>query len=424
MKHSVYLRGAVPLAVVALILSACGSGTEDDSDSTTVTVTATSDQKASLEAVIKAFESENADVDVKPTYLASTDQIGTAYSTQFQSGSAPDVVWLMPGNSTLVTTLTYAQEDQLVDLSGISAVADLSDTFRDGVEMDGKVYGFPTGADTGGFFVYNKDLFDENGVSVPQTFSELISLCGTLSDKGITPIAWSPGDGGLSFPMSVMTSATVYADDPDFETERAAGDATFSDSGWRDYFERLGEMKDADCFSEGALGTQGTQAGADFANGKAAIWPAGAAMLQIFLSIKPDLNYGLFMPPSDTGTPPPLPLSTSNIYGVNAKTSGDTRDASMAFVEFIADNSDIYQAATPNISLTNEDIASGQLPVEQYPPLEGLAENLAAGTYTNPFGVWTTPKIAAALNDGNAAIFSGQKSVDEILADMDTAAKG
>lgn len=35
--------------------------------------------------------------------------------------------------------------------------------------------------------LYNKDIFEENNLEVPKTWSEYIDLCGALQEKGVLP---------------------------------------------------------------------------------------------------------------------------------------------------------------------------------------------------------------------------------------------
>ena len=54
---------------------------------------------------------------------------------------------------------------------------------------DGMVYGIPFRLDCKLFF-YNTQIFEENGLTAPTTWDELIQVCETLKAAGITPIAY------------------------------------------------------------------------------------------------------------------------------------------------------------------------------------------------------------------------------------------
>ena len=60
---------------------------------------------------------------------------------------------------------------------------------------DGKIYGAPMQADLIGYF-YNKELFDQAGVSVPKTWDEFFDVCAKLKEAGITPMSMDTADSG------------------------------------------------------------------------------------------------------------------------------------------------------------------------------------------------------------------------------------
>ena len=59
----------------------------------------------------------------------------------------------------------------------------------DPVTFDGEVYGLAGAGLTGVYFWYRKDVFEENGVSVPTTWSEMLEVCETLKANGVIPFA-------------------------------------------------------------------------------------------------------------------------------------------------------------------------------------------------------------------------------------------
>ncbi|MDR0600118.1 MAG: extracellular solute-binding protein [Treponema sp.] len=53
---------------------------------------------------------------------------------------------------------------------------------------DGKIFAVPFAAVSHGVY-YNKTIFQKEGLSIPQTWEEFLTLCGTLASKGYTPLA-------------------------------------------------------------------------------------------------------------------------------------------------------------------------------------------------------------------------------------------
>ena len=55
--------------------------------------------------------------------------------------------------------------------------------------INGSLYGAPGAYAQYLTVFYNKDLFEQAGVTVPATYDEFLKACDTLKAKGITPIA-------------------------------------------------------------------------------------------------------------------------------------------------------------------------------------------------------------------------------------------
>lgn len=74
------------------------------------------------------------------------------------------------------------------DLSGEDFISRLSESSRNCVTYNDGVYGVALDQMANVVF-YNKDIFDEQGLSVPTTYSEFIETCEALKSAGITPCA-------------------------------------------------------------------------------------------------------------------------------------------------------------------------------------------------------------------------------------------
>ena len=57
-----------------------------------------------------------------------------------------------------------------------------------------RLYGLPFRVDAKAFF-YNKDMFDKYNLKAPQTWDDFMSLCTTLKQNGITPLAYGDQEG-------------------------------------------------------------------------------------------------------------------------------------------------------------------------------------------------------------------------------------
>lgn len=137
-----------------------------------------------------------------------------SYKTKFKayaSGSSmPDLVniWCSP---------SFLDEVVAANVLAPLNAADYADYgFADGslagVTYDGQLYGLPRNTDVLGFY-YNKDMFAQYGLSVPTTWDELVSVCQTLNDNGVSGIAMDGQDGWvLAHFINCMTGTILGAD--------------------------------------------------------------------------------------------------------------------------------------------------------------------------------------------------------------------
>ena len=95
---------------LALALTACSNSATtggSSSDPNTITLAATTNEQPAMTAAIDAFKKANPGVDVKATYSA-LDQYQTTTRTQLSSGTAPDVVFVWPGDGNPMAMKTVA----------------------------------------------------------------------------------------------------------------------------------------------------------------------------------------------------------------------------------------------------------------------------------------------------------------------------
>jgi multiple sugar transport system substrate-binding protein len=187
MKKSLRLGTAVALAATAsLTLASCGfgGGSGDDSASGKTTldllVPSYSDNTQGLwEDVIKGFEAENTDIDVK-LEVASWDNLESLIATKIQGGEAPDIYNGGPFAGFAADELLYPAEDVVSP----ETFSDFQDSFIANAEVDGTAYALPLIASARALFV-NNALLEQAGVTAPPTnWDELLDAATKVSALG------------------------------------------------------------------------------------------------------------------------------------------------------------------------------------------------------------------------------------------------
>ncbi|MCH6230916.1 extracellular solute-binding protein [Microbacterium sp. CFH 31415] len=416
---------AAPLTGV-LILAGCSGGGDNGGDNSgddggdatapfSVMVAQANDQDDFYAQIIQQYTDETGvEVEVIPY---PSDAYNNQVTTQLQAGNAADVMILAPGTGQPISVITLAEADFLEPLDETSAGIIPAGAEAE-FQIDGDTYAQPTALTPVGM-VYNVTAADEAGVSeYPATYEELLDACTTARDGGKTFTVLA---GGIPFNtglFSMLVSATrVYAADPDWNEQRAAGDVTFADSGWRDVLEDIVEMNDSGCFQDGAAGgtfdniTQGLGGGTSLT---AAV--PGSAAASISGATGAELNVQAF-PPAD-GQEPFTVTGANYAWGINASSDDDVKASAQAFLDWVAqpENAQAYAELSGSVPITGID------PATLLPQYEPIGDLLASGSYAGlPNATWPNPAVYDALGTGVQGLLTGQKTVDQVLEDMDAA---
>jgi raffinose/stachyose/melibiose transport system substrate-binding protein len=338
-------------------------------------------------------------------------------TTQLQGGNAADLMVLIPGGGQAVTVTTIADGGFLEPLGEASAaVVPAGQESLFGV--DDTIYGQPT-ALSPTVLVWNGPGGEEVGIDgYPETFEELLEDCASAREGGKTFTVLA---GAVSFNTgllaSIISATRVYQADPDWNQQRSADEVTFADSGWRDVLEDIVTMNENGCFQDGVAGgtfdtiTQGL-------GGQTSLTAPvpGSAAAQINAGAGLELNAQAF-PPAD-GQEPYALVSASYAWAINAAADDDAKASAQAFLDWAAEPEQAQMFAdfaglVPVSGATASNVAP------EYEPIGGLIES---GSYTGfPVETWPNPAVYDALSVGIQGLFTGQKTVDQILDEMDAA---
>ena len=213
---------------------------------------------------------------------------------QYMQSGLPDI---MIGKAQDVAT--YAPQGILAEIDETYLSAGL-DAARENVTIDGKTYGLVYNAMYQGVY-YNKDMFEENGWSIPNTQEELQAIIDDCNEKGIIPFAshmvdtWSIGNVTMQFMMN-----DVFNNEPDWGDKFRAGETSFSDSESAQTAYSYNKLIYDNTF-EDTFSREQTDCDASMVLGEAAMKVSGSWSIQNFLDIDEEFNFGIFPFPNQTG---------------------------------------------------------------------------------------------------------------------------
>lgn len=213
-----------------------------------------------------------------------------------QSG-LPDI---MIGKAQDVTT--YGSLGLLADLSDKPYMGEVLDAAKTGVTLeDGNIYGMTFNALYQGVY-YNRTLFEEYGLSVPDTQEELAEIIQVFNGAGITPFAshmvdtWSIGNVTMQFAVN-----EVFIKNASWGDDFRAGKVNFADDPDYKYCYEYNKLIYDNTWKDETFSLEQTSCDARMVTGEAAMKVSGSWSIQNFLDIDEDFGFGIFPFPNQTG---------------------------------------------------------------------------------------------------------------------------
>ena len=417
---------AIPV-MGALLLAGCSGSGGDSGDSGdsgdgaaefSFTFATSNNLESPYETLAKAYMDANPDVTIT-TNPTPNDKYGETIRTQFQAGNAADVVQTTPGSGDARGIIPLAEAGFLEPLG--DTAAELVPAGSESIfEIDGDVYGQPMDFTIAGV-VASMGTAAMNGLDEwPATESDLYDACSALAAEGKSLLALAGAAGpNAGLTAQGIAATRVYAEDPDWNEQRAAGDTTFAESeGWADTLQTIIDLNEGGCFQPGAEGggfdaitnglSQGTSVGSFI--------PSGSAV-EIATAAPPEADFKVQPFPAADGGDPYIIASSNYTISINA--ASKNKHAASEFVEWLAtpEAQEIYYEA------------SGLLPISSYQDLDlsdtiysPVVDLLAEESYAPlPNNIWPNPAVYEALQVGVQGLLTGQSTVEQVLQNMDAA---
>lgn len=279
---------------------------------------------ATMDALIAEFEAENPDIDITQV---QTPEPGTVLRSRIVRRNMPDIIAL-GGDSTFADladarVLKEQSENPVLGSIQTAYVKMISDLH----EEDG-VYGLPYSANAN-TVLYNTELFEKNGWSVPHTWDELIALAEDAKAKGITPFYHTYLD---PWTILVPFNAIAANEQPEgFVAKRKAGETTFAES----YGPVVGKLLALlDYGTNDNFGRSYDDGNRAMANGEAAMLIQGVWAIPAIKSFNPDVQLGAFaFPVGNDAEKNKLVSGVDTLFAVSEMTSYP--EAAQKFIDFM-----------------------------------------------------------------------------------------
>ncbi|MBR3153698.1 MAG: extracellular solute-binding protein [Lachnospiraceae bacterium] len=360
--------------------------------------------QSDYQPILDAFNEKYPNVEIDFQNVSTeNNQYSQRLTLLANSGELPDVFYIQP------PIAKFAKEGYLMELDDLDAMKDISGTYRDTYTYEGKTCAFVDDAWIGGVY-YDKDMFEANGLSVPETYDEFLNICKTFYDQGIRPVSIS----GTSLPdlMYWIHDTEVLAENPDYDKEIDDGQHTFTEG----YLDNINQWKkdfvDTGYMDEAVVGYSDEQRLEEFASGEAAMTISGPWSLSTIRAKAPDKNVGIFPFVGSKGQK--YTVGAVNV-GIAISANAKNPAAAKAFMNFLAEDETmlLYQQLTGNFMV--KDV--GYEVDEVLTPLVEFANN---GQFALPTVYWTnTGTLDPMVQKGLQEIILGIKTPEQLVAELD-----
>lgn len=368
-------------AMSALLLASTILASASLANAEDVTLTIESWRNDDLEIwqskIIPAFEAQHPGIKVKFTPSAPAEYNGVLNS-KLDAGSAGDLITCRPFDA----SLALYDGGHLASVTDLEGMKNFSSVAKSGWSTDDGAVQFcvPMASVIHGF-IYNKDAFEELGLSVPTTEAELFAALDKIkADGNYIPMAMGTNDQWEAATMGYQNIGPNYWKGEEGRLALISGEQKLTDDVWVKPYETLAKWKDY--LGDGFEAQTYPDSQNMFTLGRAAVYPAGSWEISGFNNLA-DFKMGAF--------PPPVPNAGDKCYisdhtdiaiGMNTKT--ENPEAAKTFLNWVGSEefATLYANALPGFfSLSDHTIAMDDALAQEFVSWRGTCDSTIRSTY-------------------------------------------
>ena len=402
-------------AIKGLLLATSILGTAGIAQAEDVTLTVESWRNDDLaiwqEKIIPAFEAKNPGIKVVFAPTAPTEY-NAALNAKLDAGSAGDLITCRPFDA----SLELFKKGHLVGLNDVAGMENFSDVAKSAWTTDDGATTFcvPMASVIHGF-IYNKDAFDQLGITVPTTEAEFFAALDKIKAEGsFIPMAMGTKDLWEAATMGYQNIGPTYWKGEEGRKALIRGEQKLTDEGWVEPFRVLAKWKDY--LGDGFEAQTYPDSQNLFTLGRAAIYPAGSWEIGLF-NTQAQFKMGAFPPPvknaGDT-----CYISDHNDIGIGLNAKSPNADAAKKFLTFVSspEFADIYANSLPGFFSLNSTAVKMADPLAQEfvswrekckPTIRSTYQILSRGTPNLENETW--PESANVINGTDTPEVAGEK---------------
>ena len=406
-KRKIAKKAAAAFGLVLCVAGLTGCGeTAADGKIEVELVSYKPEAVSAMEKIEARFNETHDDIHLT---IESPNEAMTILKTRFIRENYPDIV----GIGGDINYSNFLDAELFMDISDLDVTAQVKPAYAEMekelefIPQDG-IYALPYVANAAGV-LYNKDMFEEHGWEVPETWSEFTALCEQIESEGIQPLYLGYKDTWTC--LAPWNALAVGLTPSDTCAQVNQGNTTFTDN-YREVAEKteaLLEYAEPNPYAYGY-----NDACTAFARGESAMYTIGNYAIPQIKSVNPDINIDSFtFPANESEADNVLNSGVDLHFSVMKETKN--KEAVYEVLRFL------YEDETINIYLEDQGgIACKEGDFELPAELEGMRAYIEAGRMTDyqdhhyPSGMSVDAMIQTFLLD------ESDNAVDTFLARFDS----
>ncbi len=311
------------------------------------------DDKALWEKVlIPAFQRQHPGIDVKFAPTAPTEY-DAALAGRLAGGTAGDIIACRPFDA----SLALYRKGYLDKLDGKAGMQNFEPSAMVAWQTDDgrDTFCMPVASVIHGF-LYNKKIFNKLDLQPPRTVDDFFAVLEVLKKAGVTPLALGTAEQWEATQMVYTNIGANFWRGEEGRKALIAGRAKLTDQPFVDALQFEARM--GSYLGKGAAAQSYADSQAQFAAGRAAIYPAGSWDIARF-SRTPGLEVGAFAPPVRRNGDPCF-ISDHMDLGIGINRKSKDKDDAYQFLAWVGSQefADIYtDRVTGFFTLSNHLIA-------------------------------------------------------------------
>ncbi|WP_136041917.1 MULTISPECIES: ABC transporter substrate-binding protein [unclassified Microbacterium] len=402
------VAAALGATLVGTALAGCSA------DSGAETIRFTFSKREAIEfmtALVADYNSSQSDVKVE------IDTSGVdVVSASFVRGNPPDIM-LANYNYEVAR---FVQRCALTDLSETDAAASIRDDLQPLMDQYGSCEGRQSALPysvMAASVIYNKDIFEEQGLEVPQTWDELLAVCDQLKAAGIDPFYgtfkddWTVGQGWYDYTAGGSVDVIEFFDALAEEGTAVGPDSEVSfEKDFAEPMDRMLQLANDYTNADAASRAYG-DGNLAFGKGEAAMYLQGPWAFSEIAKTAPDLDLGTFPLPM-TDDPADLEVRVNMDLAVMIPEESRHQEAALDFLEYLylPEHIEEYNASQLGFTPTKD------APAPEDPRIEGMIPYYEEGRiYQGPSVL--VPKTLPIFNYAQAMVLGASPA--GILRTMD-----